>query len=52
MIVHTCNITKSGSDTIDDGSGAVSAVALAAGKARTLQALGTSLWYSISDVGT
>ena len=48
----TCNITKSGSDTIDDGSGAVSAVALAAGKARTLQALGTSLWYSISDVGT
>ena len=48
----TCNITKSGSDTIDDGSGAVSAIALAAGKARTLQATGTTLWYSISDVGT
>ena len=47
-----CNITRSSPDNIDDGSGNVQIVALAAGKARTLQATGINKWYSISDVGT
>ncbi len=47
-----CNITRSSPDNIDDGSGNIQVVALAAGKARTLQATGINKWYSISDVGT
>ena len=46
------NITRDGSDQIDDGSGLVSAVAVEAGKARIIQSNGTGIWYSISGVGT
>ena len=46
------NITRDGSDQIDDGSGLVSAVAVDAGKARIIQSNGTGIWYSISGVGT
>ena len=46
------NITRDGSDQIDDGSGLVSAVAVDAGKARIIQSNGTGVWYSISGVGT
>ena len=46
------NITRDGSDQIDDGSGLVSAVAVDAGKARIIQSNGTGVWYSISGMGT
>lgn len=46
------NITRDGTDQIDDGSGLVSAVAVDAGKARIIQSNGTGVWYSISGVGT